>query len=163
MAGEADEVRDDLQGEGAGEGVDGLEGAPLDEFGDEGVRLRLDPALETAQRTRGQVLGEGCPQLGVRRRVGGERGPGEGLVGRRIEGDRGRRERLPVGERAPDDVVPGQCVDVVLPEMDYGALLPQLGVGLKGVQQDVVGEEVDVGGGRLGHALSEVAGPASSK
>jgi hypothetical protein len=160
---EADQVRDDLQRERPGEGVDRLEGALLDEFRDEGVRLRLDPPLQTAQRTRREVLGERGAQLGVHRRVGRERRAGERLVGHRIEGDRGRGERLPVRERGTDDVVPCQRVDIVLPQVDDGSLLPQFGVDGVGVEEDLVGEEVDVGGRQGGHAASEVAGFAFSK
>ena len=46
VTGEADEVGDDLQREGAGEGVDRLEGALLHEVGDESVSLGVDRVLE---------------------------------------------------------------------------------------------------------------------
>ncbi len=49
-AGEADQVGDDLQGEGAGQGVDRLEAALSDESGDQSVGLGLDASLQSAQR-----------------------------------------------------------------------------------------------------------------
>lgn len=59
IAGSGASMKNDLEGEGAGEGVDGLETALLHQVGDQSVGLGGDGALESAQRAGRQVLGEG--------------------------------------------------------------------------------------------------------
>jgi hypothetical protein len=51
---------------------------------------------------------------------------------------------LPVAEGVTDDVVPGERVDVVGRQVHDGRCLAQCGEGRVRVDEDVVGEEVDV-------------------
>jgi hypothetical protein len=145
VAGEPDEVGDDLEGQLAGEAVDRLEGAGVHEVGDQRVGLLLDLDLEATQGAGREVLAERGAELGVDRRVGRQRRALQGLVDHRVEADGRGGERRGVGERVADDVVAGQRVEVVGRQVHDAGGLAELGVEGVGVEEDVVGEEVDGG------------------
>jgi len=91
----------------------------------------------------------------VRGRVGRERRALQRLVHARIETDRlDGREGLGVAEGGADRVVAGERVDVVLRQVHHGAEIAEQLIGGVRVEEDIVVEQVDVGGcGCVSHGV----------
>ncbi|WP_233121537.1 hypothetical protein [Tersicoccus sp. Bi-70] len=145
-AGDADQVGDHLQRQGPGQVVDRVELPALDQVGDHRVGLGVDLSLDLAQRARRQVLREHGTHRGVRRRVRGERRALQRLVHLVVEGDLVGGEDLRVGQGVPDAVVAAERPQVVRLDVHDGGLLAQPRERRVGIGQDLVGEQIDVGG-----------------
>ena len=153
---QADEIGDDRHRQVLAELGGGVERFLRDQTFHQPLGFRVDFLAEGADGDWRQRLGDDAAQDVVLRRVTAQRIARERVVHRLVHGDAGGRgEDFPVAQRVADVVVARQDEHVVAAEPDGAAGVAEtLVVGI-GIEQGLVGIEIDVGfRTRCRHALS---------